>query len=199
MTDGINNDQGSQEGVNSGLQSGLTPDQKKLLDDLAAQKARDEAEKKKRESREAFLKQVKDNTGEDAWKALASVKDKSGKTIEDLFNEKPHLLDEPAMTASAIDIFKTIAETNSNSNSQGDPEQRGAGDSRPADPSNPSAGGGDYVPPSDVETFLKDVMAGKVSKEDIVKSKLGKTEQLMLMRLQGQQASQSQNAASKFF
>lgn len=195
MTEEIKN---PTEGANSGLQPKFTEEDMKFFAELKEQKEKEEAEKAVKERRRLFLNEVKSNTGDEAWKALASVKDKNGKTIEDLFNEKPHLLDDTAMTASAIDIFKTIAETQSNSNSQGDPAQRDP-DKSPADPSNSGAGGGNYNPPDDIESFLKDVRAGKVSREDIVNSKLGKTEQLMLMRLQASGNTKAENAASKFF
>lgn len=159
------------QNVNANLQ--LTDAEKAFLTKQMEQSKLAEAEAAKNAKRQEWLAKVKESTGNEAWKQLESVKNKAGKTITDVFKESPQLLDTPESTAVTIDLFKSYS--NSQSASEGVAEKG-------ADPSRPSNGGSGYVSPDSLDQLFADIKGGKVSKDDIVNSKLKDSDKVLLLQ-----------------
>jgi hypothetical protein len=163
--------------VNLGLQ--LTDAEKAYLAKQMEQSKLAEAEAARNQKRQEWLAKVKESTGNETWEKLNSVKNSAGKTIMDVFKESPQLLDTPESTAVTIDLFKSY----SNSHSQNAGAPAGVID-KGADPSRPSNGEQGYVSPTSLEQLFADIKAGKVSKDDIVNSKVKDSDKVLLLQFQ---------------
>jgi len=161
--------------VNSGLQ--LTDAEKAYLAKQMEQSKIAEAEAAKNTKRQEWLAEVKKSTGNETWTKLSSVKNPAGKTIEEIFKESPQLLDNPESTAVTIELFKSY----SNSNTQKAGDTAGVIE-RGADPLRPDNGGSGYVSPNSLDQLFADIKEGKVSKDDIVNSKLKDSDKVLLLQ-----------------
>ncbi len=151
------------QNVNSGLQ--LTDSEKAFLAKQMKEAEIAEAEAAKNKKRQEWLAEVKKSTGEETWNKLNSVKNSAGKTIMDVFQESPQLLDTPESTAVTIDLFKSY----SNSNTQKAGDTAGVIE-KGADPLKPSGNLGDgSVPKFNTPEFMESYRTGKISAQDIEK------------------------------
>ena len=151
--------------VNSGLQ--MSEEDKKFFDSLKAEKAAEQARKEKEEKRKLFHSEIKKSAG-DGYEVLAAVKNTEGKTIEDLFKEQPQLLDDPSLAKGALELFKSIAKSQSAGASES--AQRGADPLRPAGNGAGGDGGTYSVPEFNSPEWFADFAAGKITKEAIMAS-----------------------------
>jgi len=157
--------------VNPGLQ--LTDAEKAYLAKQMEQAKIAEAEAAKNTKRQEWLAKVKESTGNETWEKLNSVKNAAGKTIMDVFKESPQLLDNPESTAVTIELFKSYSNSNSAPASVAE---------RGADPLRPDNGGSGYVSPNSLDQLFADIKEGKVSKEDIVNSKVKDSDKVLLLQ-----------------
>lgn len=179
--------------VNQSLQ--LTPEEKAYLAKAAEQAKLAEAEAAKNTKRQEWLNQVKAAAGA-TWDQIAAVKNpENGKTILEVFNESPQLLDNPASTQMTLDLFKSYGKSNGVSQSVQD---------QGASPNNPGGGlnGGARIESyGELETLFADIKAGKVKKEEIVNSKLKDSDKVLLLQLQVSSSitsTEHQKAVNKF-
>ena len=164
-----------EQNVNQSLQ--LTDAEKAFLAKQMEQSKLAEAEAARSLKRQEWLAKVKESTGNETWEKLNSVKNSAGKTIMEVFKESPQLLDTPESTAVTIDLFKSY----SNSHTQNQGASAGVIE-KGAEPLRPGNGDSGYVPPNSLDQLFADIKGGKVSKEDIVNSKIKESDKVMLLQ-----------------
>lgn len=190
-----NNVNNTEQNVNQDSQ--LTAKEKEFLAKQMAEAQRAEAEATQNKKRQEWLVKVRESAGKEAWEKLSSVKNSAGKTIEDVFKESPQLLDTPDATSVTIDLFKSY----SNATQQTASESAGAIETgaNPSSPTNSNDGG---VNPSTADELFSEIKAGRLSKDDIINSKLKDSDKVMLLQYQlsvTKTSSELQTAINRMF
>ena len=152
----------SPEDVNSGLQ--IDKEEKAFLAELKAERLAKEEAAAKAKKRTDFLAKLKETAGKESWDKLSGVKIKD-KTIEDIFNENPEILDSSALVSLTMENYKN-AGLNPASVTEGETGTDGGADPNNAGGGGTGGGADGYVMPKVYSAeFFSDIKEGKLTRE----------------------------------